>query len=165
MSDIYNFNRREMTESRNNTLDSLEKLVKFVVLVPQAICSLIILVIVMSYLFKAYIVSDRNQDSYWWHFGEVRFYAWDGDWWDGFVVSTSVILVGIAIIIVLWLISIFCSYRIDTRRSQLEMRRLAALERSNINSTMRMSPTRIEEGESIGSMTSESGHRHVLIIE
>lgn len=119
----------------------------------------------MSYLFKAYIVSDKNQDSFWWHFGEVRFYAWDGDWWDGFVVSSSIILGGIAIIVVLWLISIYCTYRIDARRTHLEMRRLAALERSNTDSINRRSTLRSQEEGVAGQMTSESGHRHVLIIE
>lgn len=116
---------RQSTES-TYVLDSFEKILRIAALIPQAICAIVVVVVIMSYMFKAYILSDRNNDSYWWHFGELRFYAWDIDWWNGFVISMAIVLGIVALLAVCWIINIYCAYTISERNRKLELERLRA---------------------------------------
>lgn len=111
--------RRERTSG--GAVANVEDLLRILILIPQAICAGIVIVFVVSYFFKAYILSNRNNDSFWWHFGELRFYALDTDWWSGFVISVSIVLAVVAIIIVCWVSSVYCAQSITERSNNLDL--------------------------------------------
>lgn len=116
-------NDRRQNESIS-AMDSLEKMLRIATILPQAFCAMITMIVVMSYLIKAFILSDRNDDSYWWHFGELKFYALDEDWWSSCMISLSIVL-GVAVLLILcWMVNFYCMVRISNKQSTIEMNKL-----------------------------------------
>jgi hypothetical protein len=102
----------------------LERLLRILRDLPKAICWSGMLILMMSYAVKATIISYRNDDSFWWHFGELRFYAWDEDFWTSFVLSFGIFFVFILLLLFIWFGSVYYTQRLKKRKELMRRMRL-----------------------------------------
>lgn len=111
--------------SKEDVCYSFERALRVMALIPKALCAAFVLIIIMAFAWKASILSNRNNDSYWWHFGELHFYALDDDFWVGFVISVGIVIGMFLVLLVCYGLSAYYAHYYNKRKQKHELAKLS----------------------------------------